>query len=368
MSISVVIPVYNRADLIGQTLRSLFNQTLPADEIIVVDDGSSDGTEEAAWAELHRWEGGKVKGKKVPEFKVIRQKNAGPAAARNRGYRESNGEFIHFFDSDDIAAINKHEVQIAALKHSNADIAVAPWVKARISPPLSNSSNYYSIICAPQSYQFYVSQIDTVLQQEGLPKICLVKALLCDWALVPHACLFRRSIVDKVGGFRESYFGTEDTIFMLEALLRGAAVVHTPETLELYRVGNDKITSETHSKRHLTEWAKALIAMRSICLSYGIDPAKYFLFRFRSWTCCRDLDLLRLAPSDLIVSLHSVFRVTPSFVYLIFYCFMRFQQGLLSRLVRRRSPSSFRSGPLSCSQIRLLELSGYHLSSQSLKL
>lgn len=363
MSISVVIPVYNRAELIGQTLRSLFNQTLPADEIIVVDDGSSDGTEEAAWAEFHQWEGGKVKGEKVPEFKVIRQENAGPAAARNRGYRESNGEFIHFFDSDDIAAINKHEAQIAALKHSNADIAVAPWVKARISPSHLSSSDYNSRIYAPQSYQFYVSQVDTVLQQAGLPKISLVKALLCDWALVPHACLFRRSIVEKVGGFRESYFGTEDTIFLLEALLHGAAVVHTPETLELYRVGNDKITSEIHGKRHLAEWAKALIAMRSICLAYGIDPAKYFLFRFRAWSCCRDLDSLRFAPSDLTVSLHSIFRVTPSYIYSIFCHLVRFQQGLLSRLMRRRSPASFRSGSLSCSQIRLLELSGYHLSS-----
>jgi glycosyltransferase involved in cell wall biosynthesis len=364
MQLSVIIPVFNRANLIGQTLRSIFYQTLPADEVIVVDDGSTDGTANAAFFEYQQYLSSVSPGSLVPKFRLIPQHNQGPASARNRGYRESNGEFIHFFDSDDIAAVNKHEVQLAALRRSNADIAVAPWVKARISPLHSDTANSYASKCTSQAYEYHVSKVDTVLQQAGLPMNSLVKALLCDWALVPHACLFRRSIVDKVGGFREAHFGTEDTIFLLEALLHGAAVVHTPETLELYRVGNDKITSETHSNRHLSEWAKALIAMRSICLSHGDDPAKYFLFRFRAWSCCRDLNSLRLSPSSLITSLQSISRTTPSFVYFIFFYLMRLRQGLLSRLLRKRSPASFRSGSLTSSQIHLLEVSGYYLSNQ----
>ena len=132
--ISVIIPAYNRAELIGETLRSLLNQTLSAREIIVVDDGSTDGTADTVLEILKLEEAEKLKiseGKPWPEFKILRQANAGPGAARNRGLAEATGEFIHFFDSDDIAAPNKHEVQLRALLETGADIAYGPWVKGR---------------------------------------------------------------------------------------------------------------------------------------------------------------------------------------------------------------------------------------------
>lgn len=88
MQFSVVIPVYNREHLIQDALESVLDQTHDNYEIIVVDDGSTDGTCEAI-----RKYGDKVR--------LIVQENAGPGAARNRGIRASSGEYVAFLDSDD---------------------------------------------------------------------------------------------------------------------------------------------------------------------------------------------------------------------------------------------------------------------------
>ena len=76
-----------------------------------------------------------------PRLRVIRQQNAGPGVARNRGLAEATGEFIHFFDSDDVAAPNKHEVQLRALIETGADIAYGPWVKGRFVNLTTNDTN-----------------------------------------------------------------------------------------------------------------------------------------------------------------------------------------------------------------------------------
>ena len=87
---SVVIPVYNRAGEIGPTLRSVLSQTFQDFEIVVVDDGSVDGSCHAVEA-LHD-----------PRILLIRQKNSGPQAARNAGIDAARGRYLAFLDSDDL--------------------------------------------------------------------------------------------------------------------------------------------------------------------------------------------------------------------------------------------------------------------------
>ena len=216
-TISVIIPAYNRAGLIVKTLKSLFNQTAPAKEIIIVDDGSQDGTAEKTLEAFENWkletgnwkndDGEQVSGNSTsnipnPTLKILRQANAGPGAARNRGLKEATGEFIHFFDSDDIAAPNKHEVQLRALLKTGADIAYCPWVKGRFAPTESrsvaslNSENTRTLLPATR-YPGFTPE-GPVLQAKGLPEGNLVKVLLTNWSIVPHACLFRRSILERV--------------------------------------------------------------------------------------------------------------------------------------------------------------------------
>ncbi|HBJ37783.1 MAG TPA: hypothetical protein DDZ51_24110 [Planctomycetaceae bacterium] len=99
MSISVVVPCFNRASILGRAIKSALNQSMPPDEVIVVDDGSSDKS-----AMVARTFGERVR--------VIQQANAGAAAARNRGIEVAVGEWIAFLDSDDLWHPEKLRMQL----------------------------------------------------------------------------------------------------------------------------------------------------------------------------------------------------------------------------------------------------------------
>ena len=99
---SAVIPAYNAAEFVGRAIKSVLGQTRPADEIIVVDDGSTDDTAEA----VREYAG---------QVRYIRQDNAGASAARNRGIAEAKGEWIAFLDVDDEWLPENLEVQLGLL-------------------------------------------------------------------------------------------------------------------------------------------------------------------------------------------------------------------------------------------------------------
>jgi glycosyltransferase involved in cell wall biosynthesis len=105
--VSVVIPTFNRASLLGRALDSIIRQTLPPDEIIIVNDGSTDETVE----KIHSF-----MAQSPVETQLISTTNKGPAAARNTGILASKNEFIAFLDSDDHWLKNKIKLQYNALK------------------------------------------------------------------------------------------------------------------------------------------------------------------------------------------------------------------------------------------------------------
>jgi len=99
--ISVVIPTYNRAIYVTQAIESVLAQTVPTDEIIVVDDGSTDNTQEV----LKRF---------GDRIRYIRQDNTGAGIARNTGIKSSKNEYVAFLDSDDLWEPNRLERQLEA--------------------------------------------------------------------------------------------------------------------------------------------------------------------------------------------------------------------------------------------------------------
>ncbi|NBK93774.1 glycosyltransferase [bacterium 1XD21-13] len=96
ITISVVIPVYNGEKFIERTLDSMFSQSVLPDELIIVDDGSTDGTVE----KIEKYFNTHVEC--IKNKKLLKQKNEGAGAARNKGIVNSHGNWISFMDSDDI--------------------------------------------------------------------------------------------------------------------------------------------------------------------------------------------------------------------------------------------------------------------------
>ncbi len=126
---SVVIPLYNRADIIGRTIQSVMDQTFKDFEIVVVDDGSVDHPE-VVFERLNN-----------DRIRYIRQSNAGGSAARNRGIDEARGEFIAFLDSDDTFLPRHLETMLSLLRQAPNTVAYSPIIVDRghgrsfIKPP-----------------------------------------------------------------------------------------------------------------------------------------------------------------------------------------------------------------------------------------
>lgn len=115
--ISVVVPLYNKAATIARCLTSIAGQTHADFEAIIVDDGSTDDGAAAAGSALGD-----------PRFQVVRQSNAGPGAARNRGIREARGEYVAFLDADDTWDRDYLERMIARLDaHADALAATCSY-------------------------------------------------------------------------------------------------------------------------------------------------------------------------------------------------------------------------------------------------
>lgn len=115
--ISVIVPTFNRLELLKETLQSVRGQTCKDFEIIVVNDGSSDGTQ--AWLEAQA------------DIRALQQTNSGIATSRNKGASIARGEWFAFLDHDDIWAPNKLEVQAQFVK-SNTDVALVAAKHVRL--------------------------------------------------------------------------------------------------------------------------------------------------------------------------------------------------------------------------------------------
>jgi len=274
--VSVIIPNFNREVLIAETINNLLAQTCPPHEIIVVDDGSTDGS-----VEVVRSFGGRVT--------LLQQSNQGPSAARNSALAIASGDFIQFQDSDDLFSLNKLAAQAKRLDESGADIAFGPWAHVSIRGR-------------------QVAFESCVLQQALPPQqLELFAWLLRGWSTVFQSLLFRKTFLAAVGRYRTDVRYGEDMEFFFRLLSHSPRVTFTTDTLTLYRVdAPNKLSHDAGLAKHRreTDWAKCLQCMIKETKARGLKPdfMTRWIFLARIRKHLRYLQKIPGAPTELIQS------------------------------------------------------------------
>jgi glycosyltransferase involved in cell wall biosynthesis len=198
--VSVIIPTYNHAHYLPESVGSVLNQSYSPRELIVVDDGSRDDTR----AVVQRCDDGSVR--------YLSQRNRGLAAARNRGLSEARGEFVAFLDADDRLLPHHLRMSVAALQHHTNVAFVCGDLRTFGTP-----NNFVHVhACGPTPDHF-----------ASMLRGCFIVNV--------GACLFRRSALLAVGAFDETRRACEDWDLFFRLLRHSSLHCHHTVVLEYRR-------------------------------------------------------------------------------------------------------------------------------------
>ena len=235
--VSIIVPAYNVEQYIDECIGDLLDQTYPNIEIIVIDDGSSDATELKCLA----WVG------KSDKIKYYKQANQGPAAARNRGFRLSNGQFVMFVDGDDRLESGAIETLIDCEKKYQADMVCFDMYLFDDSGVIARSSAVINsfpdlIVASADEYR------EAVLNQQ-----------------IGHFSvlyLFSRAVLERMmeegGIYREDLTLYEDVNFIHRLPEYIQKVAFCPKALYGYRQNAASLTKKSNQEA-------AISGYRSVC-------------------------------------------------------------------------------------------------------
>ncbi len=216
-TVTAVIPTYNRARTIGSAIESVLAQTRPPDEIIIVDDGSTDSTPET----LARFAG---------RIRVIRQENAGVSAARLAGARAATGRWIAHLDSDDRWREDAIERHLDALRTLGADATPA-------------------VVFADAVARTDAGLSETLFSVQGFtidkPRLIENPADCCHPAMLP---MLQTSLIDRAAlldsrAFEEGLRASEDFLLFIRLALRGPFLARPGVAAEIERTSAEQASS-----------------------------------------------------------------------------------------------------------------------------
>lgn len=208
---SIVIPTYNRKEVLFKNLLSLENQTFRDFEVVVSDDGSNDGSYDLISSYCFNY-----------DLKYIFSDNwGGPAKPRNLGINSSNGRWICFLDSDDFWFNNKLEIIYNRIRIDSFNINFIYHHNLR----LSNNQNSVIFPSRPISLSTLLSSGNSIY----LSSVCVSKMIL-----------------SQIDGFSENprFIGVEDYDLYIRLALNGCSFKYVTNTLGIYTIGHDNLSSD----------------------------------------------------------------------------------------------------------------------------
>lgn len=225
--VSFIIPAYNAAAYLEDTLQSVLSQNYPEIEVMVVDDGSNDRSYEIA--------------SNYPDSRVraIQQRNGGPSAARNTGFRHSTGEFIWYLDADDLLVEGCVTPLVTALQLDEGRAFVVGAWQTTDAKGLAHSGSQHV-------------PLDTTTTQ-------LYSQMLLRTVFPVGSAVFRSSAVEASGGWDESLWCAEDRDFYLRVLDSDFQFQSTAADAFRYRIHESNATFntdriQTHANQFLQKW------------------------------------------------------------------------------------------------------------------
>lgn len=219
-AVSIIIPTYNRRELLIKTLQNIDLQTMKSYEVIIVDDHSTDGTLEFVKREY---------GKQII---ALPSKGKGPGAARNTGMEVAGGQYIKFFDSDDLMTSNTLQVQCDALNSSTKGFIYSPYFYAT----QNESGQWRQADEAILNYFPFDSS-------KPLHYWMAVKNL---FITIP-GMMFKRELLQEVGAWRIDVTASEDWDYLWRISIVEPFPIHTNSCAFLYRIHGQQTTESNFS-------------------------------------------------------------------------------------------------------------------------
>lgn len=278
--VSVVIPSYNPGKLLESAVRSIENQTYKNIEIIIVDDGSTDGTRE--WLKQNS-----------SRLKYFFQENSGASKARNKGVSLSSGEYIAFLDADDIWLPSKLEQQVELLQHNNISFVFTNGF-------IVNGDLSYDGIINNIDNNKYNQIFDTYVRP---PRLVDFDSNFRVHSVPTSSILVQKSLFQEVNGFPKLVQGEDFVLLQLLLSLKPAISISKP--LMIYRVHSNNTSSSLNKSTLRKRLGKIL----------NKDKARIKL--------SNDLSRLELKKPAII----KIYRSMPLFIRLVLLLFWRIRFG-----------------------------------------